>query len=104
MAMTLTERRQRAAERKARDERAARVAEAVADERGRFNRAIARGAAPVLQTHAGAYVVGSVNANWEYHTPKANGGYGSTWAGCNNYVWADLMAQVGEPRNPLFAG
>jgi hypothetical protein len=70
-----------------------------ADERSRFNAAIAAGATALLTTHAGTYAVGWVDSEWWYHTPAANGGFGSSWAGCNDGTWTDLLRQAGVARH-----
>lgn len=110
--MTLAEKRAKKAEQKAADERLVKVMEAAKDERIRFNIAVnALHKRAVLNTAFGKYVVNSVDADFWYHTNplRADGMvetcYGSerAFCGCNDGRWDDLMKQVGEPRNPLFA-
>lgn len=98
--MNRTEKQAKKLARKARSEA---VTAACADEMARFNAAVRNGAVARLTTHCGTYDVAMVRADWFYITPKANAGFGFSWAGCNDGVWADLMRQAGVTRNPLFA-
>lgn len=88
-------------QRKAQDERRQQVLLALSDEFSRFNRAIESGKIVKLTTFSGQYTVKYVDSQFWYHT-DGNGGFGQSWAGCNNFVWADLLAQAGIDRNPLF--
>lgn len=71
---------------------------ASADERIRFNRAIANGARVILPTAFGPYRVTSVGQDWWYQTDALR-----SFAGCNDGCWADLLAQAGVARNPRWA-
>ncbi len=88
-------------QRKAQDERRQKVNNAVSDEFARFNRAIESGKTVLLPTFSGQYAVKYVDSNFWYHT-DGNGGFGQSWAGCNDGTWANLLAQAGVARNPLF--
>jgi hypothetical protein len=98
---TLTKRQQTIRANKAAAERLARHSAAVADEGARFNEAIRAGAVVMLPTFSGSYRVQYVDQDFFYHT-DGNGGFGQSWAGCNNAVWADLLQQAGIERNPLY--
>jgi hypothetical protein len=86
-------------------ERLERVTEACVDERRRFNAAIAAGAqiSLTVATYEEPLRVSGVDSNWWYHTPAGNGGFGCSWAGCNDGTWSDLLRQAGVARHPLFA-
>lgn len=86
-------------ERKAAAARLEAVTAAVNDEAARFNRAIAAGVVVMLPTFNGAYRVEYVDSNFWYHT-DGNGGFGQSWAGCNDGTWANLLSAAGVPRNP----
>lgn len=89
------------------DERHQVVGIAVADEKSRFNTALANGKAAILHTALGDYYVNSVNTDWWYscrlHREKSDWLTDRSFAGCNNGSWDDLMQQVGEARHPLFS-
>lgn len=87
--------------RKAQDDRLAACVAAVSDEQARFNKAIAAGAVVSLDTFNGPCQVRRVSADFWYHT-DGNGGYGRSWAGCNDWTWANLLAQAGVERNRLW--
>jgi hypothetical protein len=103
---------QKAARREARERRMADAERmrllraAVTDEMVRFNDALIDGATVVLTTFSGRYVVGCVTPDWMYVThPEGQPRTllnRSSWAGCNDGTWADLLRQAGVPRNPLF--
>ena len=80
---------------------------ATADERTRFNAALANGATATLPTAFGPYTVDGVDADWWYHCHPAsanqNWANARSFAGCNDGAWADLLAQAGVARNPRFA-
>lgn len=80
------------------------VSAAVADEQARFNAALAAGARAHLTvaTYPAPLLVSRVDAAFWYYTPASNGGFGSSWAGCNDGTWADLLRQAGVARNPMF--
>jgi hypothetical protein len=66
----------------------------------KFNAAIQAGAKPILKTAFGDYVVKYVDDAWWYHTYPVNGSPNDpfsarSFAGCNDYAWADLLKQVG---------
>ena len=103
MIMTTQSRKQKASDRKAQRERADAVTAAVADEMQRFNAAIRAGAVVRLGTHCGSHQVSHVSTGFWYYTPEANGGFGCSWAGCNDATWARLLHQAGVVRHPLFA-
>lgn len=105
--MTREERRERREARKVRDERAAAVREAVADEMDRFRGRLQAGAVAVLETAFGPFQVDGVSEDF-WFTTHPSGQDRSEWnrrsfAGCNDGGWASLLSQVGEARNPLFA-
>mgnify|MGYP005813426339 CR=1 FL=1 len=90
------------AKRNGKDVELAATMEATADERKRFNAAISAGAVIMLPTFNGEYRIRYVDQDWWYHT-DGNGGFGHSWAGCNDGCWADLMAKAGLARHPRFA-
>ena len=72
---------------------------AAQDERQRFNEALRNGAkAVLLDTFNGQRVVEWVDSNWWYHVKGE-----TSFAGCNDGTWANLLQQAGVPRNPAFA-
>ena len=84
------------------NDRFVQVQNAITDEMTRFNAAIRNGAIITLKTFSGEYRVKWVDCDFWYHT-DGNGGFGQSWAGCNNGKWADLLTQANVCRNPLFA-
>lgn len=74
------------------------VLTAAEEERRRFNEACTKGARPTMETAFGYYIVTFVSNEWWYSTTA-----GRSFCGCNDRTWADLMAQVGLDRHPLFA-
>jgi hypothetical protein len=83
-------------EREQRDRRLAAISEALADERRRFNEAVARVALATLRTAFGPYVVKFVNADHWYACYPVGGRpddhfSGRSFAGCNDGAWEDLL-------------
>lgn len=80
------------------------VMAAAADERTRFNQALANGAVAVLQsTFFGPYRVTSVDEDFWYHTYPMNQVPDQfnrrSFAGCNDGTWANLLEQAHVERN-----
>lgn len=80
------------------NDRLAQVLAAVADERSRFNKACKAGARPVLPTFVGPVVVTGVTPDFWFLNERGE----ARWAGANDQAWADLLAQAGVERHPLF--
>lgn len=80
------------------------VMAAAADERTRFNHALANGARVILKTAFGDYQVLSVDDQFWYHTQPAHFTTASvfdtrSFAGCNDGTWANLLEQAHVERN-----
>lgn len=104
MKTTKTTRAAKMIERKAQKARAEAVGAACMDEISRLNQAIVAGAVVTIKvaTYTEPLQVSMVDANFLYYTPKANGGFGFHWHGCNDGQWAEMLRMAGVPRNPLF--
>ena len=99
-------RKERAAFKRKQDERFQQVLAATADERARFNAALAAGKTATLETAFGPHEVTAVDDNFWYTTYPAGRTRDQfsrrSFAGCNDGSWDGLLEQVGESRNDLF--